>query len=69
MTTTSLHSLNETCILYLFRNGLFILCSTIVAPLLFITGRLWSNFWGAIDHNGYYARSKDYIDIVESRKR
>ncbi|EDV23843.1 uncharacterized protein TRIADDRAFT_50405 [Trichoplax adhaerens] len=43
--------------------------STIVSPLLFISGRLWSNFWGAIDQNGYYARSKDYIDIVEGRKR
>ena len=25
---------------------------------------VWSNFWGAIDSNGWYSRSSDYIDIV-----
>ncbi|XP_035714029.1 multifunctional procollagen lysine hydroxylase and glycosyltransferase LH3 [Folsomia candida] len=25
----------------------------------------WSNFWGAINHDGYYARSKDYVSIVK----
>lgn len=32
-------------------------------------GKLWSNFWGAIGHDGYYARSPDYIDIVKNVRR
>uniref|UniRef100_A0A5S6R064 procollagen-lysine 5-dioxygenase n=1 Tax=Trichuris muris TaxID=70415 RepID=A0A5S6R064_TRIMR len=40
----------------------------IVAPLLHTEGRLWSNFWGAISDTGFYARSDDYVAIVE-RKR
>uniref|UniRef100_A0A3Q4AT74 procollagen-lysine 5-dioxygenase n=1 Tax=Mola mola TaxID=94237 RepID=A0A3Q4AT74_MOLML len=30
--------------------------------------KLWSNFWGALSLDGYYARSEDYVDIVQ-RKR
>lgn len=36
----------------------------IISPMLTKTGNLWSNFWGAIDSNGWYYRSFDYIDIV-----
>ena len=25
---------------------------------------MWSNFWGAIDQAGYYARSEDYLNII-----
>lgn len=31
-------------------------------------GRLWSNFWGALSSDGYYARSEDYVDIVQGRR-
>lgn len=31
-------------------------------------GRLWSNFWGALSADGYYARSEDYVDIVQRRR-
>lgn len=31
-------------------------------------GKLWSNFWGALSNKGYYARSEDYMDIVEEKK-
>ncbi|MEQ2190010.1 Procollagen-lysine,2-oxoglutarate 5-dioxygenase 1 [Goodea atripinnis] len=31
-------------------------------------GRLWSNFWGALSADGYYARSEDYVDIVQGRR-
>jgi hypothetical protein len=27
-------------------------------------GKLWSNFWGALTSDGYYARSEDYVDII-----
>lgn len=27
--------------------------------------KLWSNFWGALSPEGFYARSEDYINIVE----
>ncbi|MCP9261688.1 Procollagen-lysine,2-oxoglutarate 5-dioxygenase [Dirofilaria immitis] len=40
----------------------------IIAPLLTLHGKLFSNFWGALDSNGYYSRSEDYIEIVD-RKR
>lgn len=31
-------------------------------------GRLWSNFWGALSADGYYARSEDYVDMVQGRR-
>uniref|UniRef100_A0A8C5HZA0 Procollagen-lysine,2-oxoglutarate 5-dioxygenase 1 n=1 Tax=Gouania willdenowi TaxID=441366 RepID=A0A8C5HZA0_GOUWI len=37
----------------------------IVAPMITRIGRLWSNFWGALSADGYYARSEDYVDIVQ----
>uniref|UniRef100_A0A665VTD4 Procollagen-lysine,2-oxoglutarate 5-dioxygenase 1 n=1 Tax=Echeneis naucrates TaxID=173247 RepID=A0A665VTD4_ECHNA len=40
----------------------------IVAPMITRTGRLWSNFWGALSADGYYARSEDYVDIVQGRR-
>lgn len=36
----------------------------VVAPLLVRPGHAWSNFWGAINAGGFYARSADYMDIV-----
>jgi len=36
----------------------------IISPMLVKPGKLWSNFWGAIDSNGWYYSSFDYIDIV-----
>lgn len=42
---------------------------TIVAPLLVRPGRAWSNFWGALTVEGFYARSPDYMDIVYNRNR
>lgn len=41
----------------------------IVAPLITRAGRLWSNFWGALSADGYYARSEDYVDIVQGRRQ
>ncbi|CAL8073547.1 unnamed protein product [Calicophoron daubneyi] len=41
---------------------------SIVAPVMTRRGKLWANFWGAIGKDGYYARSEDYVDIVEGRK-
>ncbi|XP_038164916.1 procollagen-lysine,2-oxoglutarate 5-dioxygenase 1 [Cyprinodon tularosa] len=40
----------------------------VVAPMITRTGRLWSNFWGALSADGYYARSEDYVDIVQGRR-
>lgn len=37
---------------------------TIIAPLLTRPGKLWSNFWGSITPDGYYARSHDYISLI-----
>uniref|UniRef100_A0A8C6UVD4 Procollagen-lysine,2-oxoglutarate 5-dioxygenase 1 n=1 Tax=Neogobius melanostomus TaxID=47308 RepID=A0A8C6UVD4_9GOBI len=41
----------------------------IVAPMITRAGRLWSNFWGALSAEGYYARSEDYVDIVQGRRQ
>lgn len=41
----------------------------IVAPLLVRPGKAWSNFWGAITDDGFYARSTDYMDIVHNERR
>ncbi|XP_056306418.1 procollagen-lysine,2-oxoglutarate 5-dioxygenase 2 isoform X2 [Danio aesculapii] len=40
----------------------------IIAPLVTRHGKLWSNFWGALSLDGYYARSEDYIDIVQGKR-
>ncbi|XP_076598177.1 procollagen-lysine,2-oxoglutarate 5-dioxygenase 1 isoform X2 [Chaetodon auriga] len=40
----------------------------VVAPMITRVGRLWSNFWGALSADGYYARSEDYVDIVQGRR-
>ncbi|KAM8794224.1 multifunctional procollagen lysine hydroxylase and glycosyltransferase LH3-like [Eudromia elegans] len=41
----------------------------VLAPLLARPGKLWSNFWGALSPEGFYARSEDYVDIVQGRRR
>lgn len=41
----------------------------VVAPLLVRPFKAWSNFWGALDSKGYYARSTDYMEIVEGTRQ
>ncbi|CAK9826971.1 Procollagen-lysine,2-oxoglutarate 5-dioxygenase [Anthophora retusa] len=41
----------------------------IVAPLLVRPSKMWSNFWGAIMDDGFYARSFDYMEIVKNERR
>ncbi|XP_023245180.1 procollagen-lysine,2-oxoglutarate 5-dioxygenase 1-like [Copidosoma floridanum] len=41
----------------------------IVAPLLVRPFKAWSNFWGAITDDGFYARSSDYMDIIDNERR
>ncbi|XP_058450895.1 procollagen-lysine,2-oxoglutarate 5-dioxygenase [Malaya genurostris] len=36
----------------------------IVSPMINRPEKVWSNFWGALSAQGFYARSTDYIDIV-----
>ncbi|KAF3703649.1 Procollagen-lysine,2-oxoglutarate 5-dioxygenase 2 [Channa argus] len=40
----------------------------IIGPLVTRHGKLWSNFWGALSPDGYYARSEDYVDIVQKKR-
>ncbi|EEB15965.1 Procollagen-lysine,2-oxoglutarate 5-dioxygenase 3 precursor, putative [Pediculus humanus corporis] len=42
---------------------------TIVAPMLVRPFKAWSNFWGGIAEDGFYARSFDYMDLVNNEKR
>ncbi|CAG9823589.1 unnamed protein product [Phaedon cochleariae] len=42
---------------------------TVVAPMLVRPGKAWSNFWGSLTKDGFYARSNDYMDIVHNEKR
>uniref|UniRef100_A0A224XJ30 procollagen-lysine 5-dioxygenase n=1 Tax=Panstrongylus lignarius TaxID=156445 RepID=A0A224XJ30_9HEMI len=41
----------------------------VLAPLLVRTYKAWSNFWGSLNSDGFYARSFDYMDIVNHDKR
>ncbi|CAL4066713.1 unnamed protein product, partial [Meganyctiphanes norvegica] len=41
----------------------------LVAPMLSRPYKAWSNFWGAITSDGFYARSMDYMDIVQNTRR
>lgn len=40
-----------------------------IAPIVTRLEQIWSNFWGALSENGYYARSNDYLDIVNNKMR
>lgn len=42
---------------------------TLIAPMLTRHQEGWSNFWGALNERGYYARSHDYIAIVQEEIR
>jgi hypothetical protein len=41
---------------------------TIISPVVVRVGSAWSNVWGAVDNNGYYSRSEDYLDIINRRR-
>ena len=41
----------------------------VVAPMLYRPYSAWSNFWGSLSSDGYYARSFDYMDIVNNERR
>ncbi|XP_013392391.1 procollagen-lysine,2-oxoglutarate 5-dioxygenase 1 isoform X2 [Lingula anatina] len=41
---------------------------SVIAPMFTRPGKLWSNFWGSLSSNGFYARSEDYLDIVNSHR-
>ena len=41
----------------------------VTTPLICRKNSSWSNFWGALDENGYYDRSFDYFDIVSYEKK
>ena len=36
----------------------------VIAPLVSQWGAAWSNFWGALSNDGWYARSQDYMNIL-----
>ncbi|VBB33461.1 unnamed protein product, partial [Acanthocheilonema viteae] len=40
----------------------------IIAPMVTLHDKPFSNFWGALDNNGYYLRSEDYIEIVDGNR-
>ncbi|XP_052759652.1 multifunctional procollagen lysine hydroxylase and glycosyltransferase LH3-like isoform X2 [Mya arenaria] len=37
---------------------------SVIAPMISRHGKAWSNFWGGLSSTGFYARSEDYMDIV-----
>lgn len=41
----------------------------VVAPVLIRHKQFWSNFWGALTHDGFYSRSHDYLQIVQNERR
>ena len=40
-----------------------------VTPMVAVPEKLFTNFWGAISSTGFYARSSDYVDIVEGKQK
>jgi hypothetical protein len=41
---------------------------SVLSPMLLRPGKAWSNFWGALGSDGYYARSSDYMEIVQYKR-
>lgn len=40
----------------------------VIAPMVSRPRKLWSNFWGALSPEGYYARSEDYVELVQGKR-
>ncbi|XP_053860889.1 multifunctional procollagen lysine hydroxylase and glycosyltransferase LH3 [Malaclemys terrapin pileata] len=40
----------------------------VIAPMVSRPGKLWSNFWGALSPEGYYARAEDYVELVQGKR-
>lgn len=55
----SVSRLDKNTLRYLLSSGY-----DVIAPMLVRPGQAWSNFWGALNSAGFYARSSDYMDIV-----
>jgi len=41
----------------------------VLAPMIIRPYQAWSNFWGSLTSDGFYARSIDYMEIVQNTKR
>uniref|UniRef100_A0A0N5AT88 procollagen-lysine 5-dioxygenase n=1 Tax=Syphacia muris TaxID=451379 RepID=A0A0N5AT88_9BILA len=41
----------------------------LLTPLVAQQGKFFSNFWGAVAEDGFYARSDDYLEIVSRTKK
>ncbi|XP_046639801.1 procollagen-lysine,2-oxoglutarate 5-dioxygenase 1-like isoform X1 [Daphnia pulicaria] len=41
----------------------------VVAPMMIRPYQAWSNFWGSLTTDGFYARSIDYMEIVKGERR
>ncbi|XP_077313866.1 procollagen-lysine,2-oxoglutarate 5-dioxygenase 1 [Lithobates pipiens] len=41
---------------------------SILSPMVSRVQEFWSNFWGALSKDGFYARSEDYIDLIQRRR-
>jgi len=54
---------NPNTITYLMRQN-----KKIIAPLLNRDRTNWANFWGALNEDGYYLRSDDYLSIVHQER-
>lgn len=42
---------------------------SVVAPMLVRLGKMWSNFWGALNAEGYYRRADDYVQLVQGIRK
>lgn len=40
----------------------------VLAPIMIRKDTTWSNVWGDLNENGFYARSDDYLDIINRVK-
>jgi len=61
---SEVHLDNRDTLRLLLRQNRTILGAVMVQP-----GRAWSTFWGAVTAEGYYARSTDYMAIVDGGRR
>lgn len=41
---------------------------SMIAPMMGRPGKMWTNFWGAVNSEGYYKRSLDYGDLVSKQR-
>ena len=64
-----LMELNRSVLNTVENNRCHFIDRNVVVPLMIRPFKLWSNYWGNIANNGFYARSRDYNELIGFQRK